>query len=160
VGSLSIANPSSSPDCIFSYVKDFVAAAYPLLGGTYTGAITGPGLGAGLTVTLHLTPGEVTTDAKRSGPDPFYFTPLNANIDVSGYRVYTAVADVALPHAGGTDRVLQDGFFLEFKTDDGPVVTLAGSYTNLSGSTVDVAYFTSVHGKSTSEVGAGRLTRQ
>lgn len=159
-GSPSIKNPSSRPGCIFDYAKDFVAAAYPSLRGTYTGTIHGKTLGAGLTVTLQLAPGEATADAGRSGFEPFYFTPLNATIDVTGYRVYTAVADTALPHPGGTDQVQRDGFLLEFTTDDGPEVTLVASYSDLAGSTVDVAYFTQFDGKSTKEGGGGKLARQ
>jgi hypothetical protein len=159
-GSLTIENPSSDSKCIYSVAKDLVAQAYPSLSGTYSGTITGPGMGAGLAITLHLTPGEVTADATHSQKEPRYFTPLNATIDVSGYRIHKATTDAVLSHTRGRNRVRGDGFSLEFPTDDGVTINLAGDYRDLSGSTLQVIYFTSLPSDNAPESAAGNLTRQ
>lgn len=159
-GSLTIANPSSDPSCIYSIAKDFVAQAYPSLSGTYSGTITGPDLGAGLTITLHLTPGEVAADPTHSHKEPWYFTPLNATLDVSGYRIHKATTDASLSRTHGRDRVEGDGLSVELQTEDGVTINLYGYYRDLSGSTLQVIYFTSQPSESPSESAAGNLTRE
>jgi hypothetical protein len=154
-GNLRIRNPAAKPNCTFEYAQDFIAKSYPSLTGVFKGTIGGKSLGTGLTVTLRLRQGNVSTDPNFHGAELRYFTALSATMVVSGYRIYTATADLTLPHSLGTDRVLQDGFLLEFPTDDGPTVTLTGRYDDLTGTVLGVNYFTSGNGG-----GGGKLTRQ
>jgi hypothetical protein len=171
-GSLTIATVTAWPDCAFRDSRDFVATPYPTLSGTYTGTINGPDLGAGLTISLQITQTQVVADdAFRSDdaarPDelspsmePPFYTPLNATIAVSGYRRFTAEAVATKTHMWWADRVAGDGFSLEFPVEDGSTVALAGHYTKLSGSTLEVLYGRFVNGKPTKEIGSGNLARQ
>jgi hypothetical protein len=171
-GELTIVIATTQSDCAFRFSSDFVATAYPALSGTYTGTINGRDLGRGQTISLQLAQREVAIDdpfhmEESSRPDEpsghderSYYTPLDATIVVDGERTFHAEEVAAASHVGGADRVEGDGFSLWFPLENGATVVLDGFYTDISGSTLHVAYFTQVNGRYTNESGSGELTRQ
>jgi len=171
-GTLNIEYANTPSNCDFRLSSDFVATAYPALSGMYTGAINGPDLGRGLTISLQLSQREIAIDdpfhaEEFSRPDEpssleeqSYYTPIDATIAVDGKRTFHAEEVAAVARVGGTDRVEGDGFSLWFPLENGVVVVLNGFYTDIGGSTLHVAYFTQVNGRYTNEKGSGILTRQ
>jgi hypothetical protein len=159
-GSLTLANSSSGRDCVFNYARDFVATAYPSLGGSYAGSIHSPSVGPGLDITLRLAPGEISCNESPGSSGPFCATQMNATIEVSGYRNFTAEAVATRPHSGGVDNLQADGFSVEFPLEDGSRVSVYGFYSDGRGSALHVAYSTWIDGKPAREGGSGVLIRQ
>jgi len=136
-GSYTMANATPPTGCTFSNASNFTATAYPPLNGTYSGAITGPKLGAGITVTTEIFQGEFTSEPSPSSLAT-YFTPLSATITVNGSSTLTSGTTTSSQLTAGSSSIRGNSFVLHFLMNDGSTMYLDGWFTDSSESTLQV----------------------
>lgn len=143
--------------CTFNLSGNFVASLYPPLNGTYSGTITGQGLGSGITVTTEITQGAFTSAKFSPSAPSFYFIPLSATISVSGSSSFTTGATTAIQLLPGSSSVGGNAFELTFLMNNGSTLTLFGWFSDPSESTLQIEGPLSTSGNL---FGSGTLTRQ
>jgi len=156
-GNYTVTNGSTAIGCTFNLTSDFVATLYPPLDGTYSGTITGQGLGSGITVTTQITQGTFTSGkltARSSGS--VYYTPLSATITVSGSPSFTTGTTDASQLLPGSSSIGGNSFALNFLMNNGSTLTLTGWFSDPSETTLQIEGPLFLSGV----FGSGTLTRQ
>jgi hypothetical protein len=156
-GSYTVTNGPTAIGCSFNLSGDFVASLYPPLDGTYSGTITGQGLGSGITVTTQITQGTFTSITLSPSARTIYFIPLTATITVSGSSSYTTGTTTASQLLPGSSSIGGNSFALTFLMNNGSTLTLSGWFSDPSESTLQIEGPLSSSG---SVFGSGTLTRQ
>lgn len=136
-GSYTLANASDT-SCAFNQSSSFVATLYPPLNGTYSGTITGPGYGSGITVTVQISQGQFTSASAPRSSAPTFFIPLSSSISVVGSSSYTSGSTSAMGMPMLTDGVAGNYFGLDYTMNDGTSLFLVGWFSDSSESTLQV----------------------
>jgi hypothetical protein len=153
-GSYTVTNAVPATGCSFNATGNFVASRYPPLNGTYSGMITGQGLGTGVKVTAQISQGVFTSANLPKSGRATYFTPLNSTMEVSGSATLTS-GSTESEAASGESSIAGDGFILNYKMNDGSMLALSGWFGESSQSTLHVNLF-----NFNGIVGSGTLTLQ
>ena len=137
-GSYTMVNSTPPTGCIFNLSSDFVATAYPPLNGTYSGKITGHGLGSGIMDSTVISQGAITAAPLRPSLPVIYYIPLRATIEVSGSSSYSSGTTTASQSAAASSSVSGNSLSLNYLMNDGSTVLLEGWFPNPSESTLQV----------------------
>ena len=158
-GSYTLVNSSSSVNCTFNQSGSFTAAAYPLLNGTYTGALDNSSTIAGaenIQLVVKVAQGEPTFTTAGTQDTAEFYIPLNGSITVSGTSCFTS----GTMASGVGSRISGDNFYMTFTMNDGSTLTLAGLYGDETETTLKVTALPFASGNSCYTGGGGTLTLQ
>jgi hypothetical protein len=138
-GSYKVVNATPPTGCLFNYSSDFVATAYTPLNGTYSGKITGPKLGSGITVITQISQGELASGRLLPTSPLIYYFPLSATITVGGSPTIKSGSTAEGSLTALSSSIRGNAFTLNFIMNDGSTVDLEGWFTDASESTLQVS---------------------
>lgn len=145
---------NSNTNCVFNLSGSFTATAYPPFDGTYAGAITGSGLGTGVSITLKVSQGAPTLE--MAGGRTHFYIPLNSTIAVSGSPCFTTGTTASNWPSG----VAGDNFNLYYTMNDGSTVEVLGWFNGQTETTLEPANVLVFNGTCASANGSGTFTLQ
>jgi hypothetical protein len=134
-----VVNATPPTGCLFNYSSDFVATAYTPLNGTYSGKITGPKLGSGITVITQISQGELASGRLLPTSPLIYYFPLSATITVGGSPTIKSGSTAEGSLTALSSSIRGNAFTLNFIMNDGSTVDLEGWFTDASESTLQVS---------------------
>jgi hypothetical protein len=143
--------------CIASQSGSFTAAAIPAFTGTYVGTLTqgvsGPSIGASLSVTQ----GSQTASPLAIAGVPQYYLPLTGTITVTGVSCFTH----GTMSTNAINEIEGDRVSMIFTMDDGSQLFVNGSFSGTDDTSVQVTGLESLHSACSSNTGYfGTIARQ